>query len=75
MNLNRFEGSSTGGRCAYRPVQAGLWGRPMFSPEASDQVSADRVSFLEDEVRAGQAHLTWLARFVQRLRTPFTSFQ
>ena len=47
----------------------------MSSPEASDQFSADRVSLLEDEVRAGQAHLTWLERFVQSLRTLFTSFR
>eukprot|EP00439_Symbiodinium_sp_Y106_P034243 s1014_g4.t1 len=105
FECHRFEGSSTGGRCAERPVQAGLWGRRMSSPEASDQsgsetssfeavsshlhrlqwdhsilesshrVLADRVSLLEDEVRAGQARLTWLERFVQRLRTLFTSFQ
>ena len=86
-------------------MQAGLWGRRMSSPEASDQsgsetssfeavsshlhrlqwdhsilesshrVLADRVSLLEEDVRAGQARLTWLERFVQRVRTLFASFQ
>ena len=43
--------------------------------EGSHRVLADRVSLLEEEVRAGQARPTWLERFVQRLRSLFASFQ